>query len=414
MKDPKILIGRLWVIFDATCFLLALYMTIIMVTRFREDRSATVISYRTYGDILGHKYPDFSVCVKGDDVYRYNGSSIFKAYKINPTEYKMLLEGKPAYRFKYDATSRLYDKIPLPPTHQTNFTFDEMAKDSYALSDIVKEAEFQTKDARSSIVYRKRKRLGHERSVEEPPFYISYRASKCLCFTRKSIMDEWHGSMAIRNKDYLYLDLSLLDSTVEVDILIHYPDQLMRYLGSPLLALNPLDMKDNKYQIKISHSTVLQKRFTKNQPCVENDDYDSYLQEAVINKIHCIPPFWMYKRNFSSNIKECTSIEKLEEINNVIVDIYKNKLDYNTSALKRTDINPPCLDMFNSIVWNKFKHRKLDANIALIEISYLENYYEGIKQVEDFGVQDFVSNVGGFIGIFIGYSMMQIPELLGM
>ena len=44
----------------------------------------------------------------------------------------------------------------------------------------------------------------------------------------------------------------------------------------------------------------------------------------------------------------------------------------------------------------------------------LEKYYEEIKQVEDFGFQDFVSNVGGFFGIFVGYSMMQIPELLGM
>ena len=67
-----------------------------MITRFREDRSATVISYRRYADTLEYKYPDFSVCLKGDDVYRYNGSSIFKAYKINPTEYKMLLKGNPA------------------------------------------------------------------------------------------------------------------------------------------------------------------------------------------------------------------------------------------------------------------------------------------------------------------------------
>ena len=387
-----------------------------MITRFREDRSATVISYRRYGDSLGHKYPDFSVCVKGDDVYRYNGSSIFEAYKINPTEYKMLLEGKPAYRFKYNAKSRLYDKIPLLPTHETNFTFDEMAKDSYELSDMIQEAEFQTKDARSSIVYRKRKRIGLEKAVDEPPFYISYRASKCLCFTRTSIMDGRYNSIAIRNKDYLYLDLSFLDSSTEVNILIHYPGQLMRYLDSPIIALDAPDMKSNKYQIKVTHSTVLQKRFTKHKPCVKNHDYDLYLQEAVINKIECIPPFWMYKRKSNSHMKECTSIEKLEEINDMIVDIYKENLDYSSSVLKSLEINPPCLDMFNSIVWRNTKtgSRKLDDNSALIEISYLEKYYEEIKQVEDFGFQDFVSNVGGFIGIFVGYSMMQIPELLGM
>ena len=48
-----------------------------------------------------------------------------------------------------------------------------------------------------------------------------------------------------------------------------------------------------------------------------------------------------------------------------------------------------------------------------MEIHYADRYYEEITQVEDFGVQDFISNLGGFIGIFLGYSMMQIPELLG-
>ena len=385
-----------------------------MIARFREDRSATVISYKGYGDTLEHKYPDFSVCVKGEDVYRYNESSIFKGYKINPTEYKMLLDGRPAYRFKYDATSRLYDKIPLLPTHETNSTFDEMAKDSYALSDIVKEAGFQTKDTRSSIVYRKRKRITLEKTVDEPPFHISYRAAKFVCFTRKSIIDKSYNSMSIRKKDYLYLDLSFLDSTTEVDILIHYPGQLMRYLDSPILAFDSLNMKGNEYQMKITHSTVLQKRFTKHKPCVKNDDYDLYLQEAVINKLECIPPFWLYKRKSNSHIKECTSIEKLEKLNEMIVDIYRNKLDYNSSPFKMLKINPPCLDMFNSIVWNRLISRTPDENSALIEISYLEKNYEEIKQVEDFGTQDFVSNVGGFIGIFVGYSMMQIPELLGM
>ena len=113
-------------------------------------------------------------------------------------------------------------------------------------------------------------------------------------------------------------------------------------------------------------------------------------------------------------MKECTSIEKMKKINDVIMDIYHEILDHSSSVLKMLEINPPCLDMFNSIVWNSNNSRKSDLNSALIEISYLEKYYEEIKQVEDFGGQDFVSNVGGFIGIFVGYSMMQIPEVLGM
>ena len=41
-------------------------------------------------------------------------------------------------------------------------------------------------------------------------------------------------------------------------------------------------------------------------------------------------------------------------------------------------------------------------------------YYEEIEYSKDFGSESFISNLGGFIGIFLGYSMMQLPELLGI
>ena len=65
--------------------------------------------------------------------------------------------------------------------------------------------------------------------------------------------------------------------------------------------------------------------------------------------------------------------------------------------------------MFNSVVWNG--RRSWEG--AFMEILYAEKFYEEILYVEDFSIQDFISNLGGFIGIFLGYSMMQIPELLG-
>ena len=43
---------------------------------------------------------------------------------------------------------------------------------------------------------------------------------------------------------------------------------------------------------------------------------------------------------------------------------------------------------------------------------YDETMYEEIEYSKDFGVESFISNVGGFVGIFLGYSMMQFPELL--
>ena len=126
-------------------------MTIKLIGRYNDDSSTTSISYKRYADVQENTYPSLSVCLKGDDLYRYNESTIFQAYKINPTEYKLLLAGKPAHRFKYDATRRLYNKTPLPWTYETNFTFEQMAKDSYAISDDLHKLRKHVGGSRSTV-----------------------------------------------------------------------------------------------------------------------------------------------------------------------------------------------------------------------------------------------------------------------
>ena len=122
-------------------------MTIIIIGRYREDRNASTIAYRAYQHTPEDKYPTFSLCLKGDDLYRYNTSAIFKAYEMNPREYKLLLQGKPAYIYNYNVSRKLYEKTSLPVGYKTNFTYDEMVQSSHDISDIVQEATFEAADA---------------------------------------------------------------------------------------------------------------------------------------------------------------------------------------------------------------------------------------------------------------------------
>ena len=41
---------------------------------------------------------------------------------------------------------------------------------------------------------------------------------------------------------------------------------------------------------------------------------------------------------------------------------------------------------------------------------YEDTYFQEITYTKSFGLESFISNVGGFIGIFLGYSIMQLPE----
>ena len=49
----------------------------------------------------------------------------------------------------------------------------------------------------------------------------------------------------------------------------------------------------------------------------------------------------------------------------------------------------------------------------LIQIKYAESTYQEIENVREFSFETFFAGIGGFVGIFLGYSMLQIPDLLG-
>ena len=389
-------------------------MTVILIGRYQKNESATAIEYRRYSDRNEDQYPTFSICLIGDGLYRYNGNTIYEAYGINPGNYEGMLQGETAFRYEYDPTSKLYDKISVPMKHQTHFASEHIVQKSNALSDIIQYAQSDFENKNDSLYYEKDE-FFYGITLERPPFYISFQTPQKRCLTR-----QWRDNNNFeRVRDHIRLDMSFLDLWADIHLFFHYPGQLIRNLDSPSLESDSDTMRGKAFQIKVSQSTVWKRRSVKDKPCLEGiDDYDRYFQDYVVDtKIGCVPPYWMDTINRTSDQELCTSPKTLKEANEYI-DEYKILMD---------EIKTPCLDMFNSIVWNQVNFsQSLDrfgsldrtpetlGRYTFLEIFYAEKYYEEIRQEEDFNIQDFISNLGGFIGIFLGYSMMQIPELLKM
>ena len=109
-----ILLGRVQFVFEIVCFLLAVYMTAILIGRYQKNRSATSIAYKKYAQTVDDRYPTFSICFKGYGMYSYNGSAIYRAYGMNSHNYERMLQGRPAFQYGYDPTRGLYEKTTLP------------------------------------------------------------------------------------------------------------------------------------------------------------------------------------------------------------------------------------------------------------------------------------------------------------
>ena len=49
-----------------TCFMLAVYLTILQILRYLENNDASVIAFKRFNEPLGDKYPTFTFCFGGD------------------------------------------------------------------------------------------------------------------------------------------------------------------------------------------------------------------------------------------------------------------------------------------------------------------------------------------------------------
>ena len=401
MKDPKILMDRIWVIFNVICFLLALYMTLKNIGRFLDDTNNTTSTYKNYSQSVKDEYPGFSLCFEGDGLYRFNESAIFAAYGIDLGSYEEMLDGKQAFRYDYDPSSRRYSKISLTPNFEPNVGFQD--HDLFQLPEIVKKVEFVSRNRSQSTYYGKRGTMSVGMVGEEPPLYVSYQSSKIFCMTRQQnkILD------TIRHYDTLILKPSLLYSNTRLEVFIHYPGHLLRSFDTPRLELQFSTLQDKKFEFTVSQTTILRKRSVKYNHCNNNiEDHDRFLLQSISNDTGCVPPYWKGIIGGYSSLSKCSSPEQLRKVQ-VLSKNYK-KISESRDA--------PCLDMFNSIMMKEAVHNdiKLCKKCTYIKIEYLDKYYEEIKEIEDFTFEDFISGLGGFIGIFLGYSMLQVPQLLGI
>ena len=236
---------------------------------------------------------------------------------------------------------------------------------------------------------------------------IGYRTPNTICFTRPS-----NDSLeTIRRYDRLDFDRSIFENekyqNVELKIFVHYPQQLLRSFHKPVFRSTLGEQKnDNKfwsnlYTITISDITVLKTRPGSNFPCDQSllDD-DVKLQNQIMEKIRCIPIYWKSVVEAELQLEICNSTDDLNEAYYHIQHYRKMFSTY----------NPPCIEMK---VFSRFdKEDKNRANDPRILFQYSEEMYQEIMGTEDFGFESFLSGVGGFVGIFLGYSILQLPELL--
>ena len=376
-------------------------MTIKQVMRFLENDDSTAIHFRRFNLSPKDKYPTFSICLGGSELYWYQQEAIFKEFQLSGAKLGEMLKGNDAFSYEYNYTSMLYNKVSVEISQHPDI---DLGQFSLQASDILTALKYDTEHEETSIRYGRGKT---GKLVSQIPLYVGFNTSDTVCFTRTSD----HFLNTLRSYDWLVFNSSVFGNekykNVDLRLVVHYPQQLAREfhrpvfrskLGSRATSTGTDDFWSKFLKITITKVRILRRRSDSNIGCDETlVDDDAQLQEHLLSHMNCTPPYWSRPDLL---LDPCLSKAQLWNADNIIYR-YKSILNSYTK---------PCVQMEVFSQFDREEDNEWDDPTMVFR--YEDRNYEEITNSQSFDLESFVSGVGGFIGIFLGYSILQIPELL--
>ena len=401
--DRKIVHSVTVLAFELVCAYFACHYTITQISRFIANSDTSSINTKSFNESPEDPYPALTICIIGAELRWFNDASIFDSFEVTSSKYDELLKGNEVLKYKYDYQKRLYHKLPVDIRNRSNEAVGDF---SLSISNVLTGLEFVTEDYQKSTHYGKGSK-GNK--VKDVPFEVHFSTPNTICFTRNSI----DPSKTIRTVDWLLLNQSIFGNDLyrnaHFKMYFHYPGQLLRNYHNPFFETNVLlSPKNNEeqawdkvFKIKIEEVTVLRKRHDSNIPCKNhlNQLDDVNFMEEIMNRVGCMPIYWKGLPGIS-NRRECESPSELKQIYQLIQN-YKNVL---------VSYDGPCVEMSVATKFDEKEENKW--NEPQVKVVYTKSTYQNIENTREFGFESFLSGVGGFIGIFLGYSILQIPEFL--
>ena len=372
------------------CTLAALYYSIVQAQRYFKNDDMSKVSFRLFNQIDEDKYPDITFCLEGNHL-----KDSTEEFQLSPTIVSDIMKGK-------ISTESLDQNLSKKIIHSKS---DELFID---LSEILLSFALTTNN--NSTAYSKR--MVHsddpQRKIKSV-FHSTYSDPDKMCFTRNSFLET--GTGALRKQDEIIFDIRHMTGWFNLKIFLHYPGQFIRTIERPIY-----EMEIKRYWIAehitvlISDVTTLRRRNKPSDPCDDRTvEHDQEFKKKVMQEVTCKPSYWSDLPHLKiydwDSFPLCRTSEELKNVYRHIKNISKI---VSSGPL-------PCTEMaISATIQNKMlEYGELPGRIHIL-VRYSTLQYQQIINVRDFDFDSMFSAIGGFVGIFLGYSLLQATAIIEM
>ena len=228
-------------------------------------------------------------------------------------------------------------------------------------------------------------------------------------FTLKLPLDMAIYSATVKIKSSIFFDgIRPADGTVFA--VFSYPNQVFSSISSSFKAWpvrTNTSTKHYRMKFTLNAMEVIRRRPKNEEECYPVD-YDSKIMENIIENEGCSPLMWFTNRS-----------EPLCRTRNSFKEIHMKTMDQLFRFEKKKKYLEPCLDI------EKLQIDFVEENIPIaegesgdgeegwFELDYVIpiQKFKEIKQARKYSVQSLVGNLGGYIGLFLGYAIVNIPTM---
>ena len=148
----------------------------------------------------------------------------------------------------------------------------------------------------------------------------------------------------------------------------------------------------------LSGEEVLKRRQKPEFPCRDEPMYDVWEMDRLTKSIGCRPPYW-YPMD---GIPTC---QTQEDLRNVASQFWET-FSWNH------DSNPPCTEIKKLQVEFLEKDCKEETDILEFNMVFRDLTYKEIKQNRAYDTKKLIGDVGGYIGLLLGYALLGMPEFI--
>ena len=190
----------------------------------------------------------------------------------------------------------------------------------------------------------------------------------------------------------------------------HYPNQ---FLQSHAFSRGSWPKRENNktfyMNFRLQGMEVVMRRHKHGDNCIENwKKYDQIVLKKHLSNVGCRAPY----HSSSLGLPVCNSSDQMKQ----------TVLAMGTGAIN--DYPLPCRGpeqigslYYDSELRNLTCEQRWENNCfgnTSIRLDMLNPRFKLIQQSKAIGVQDLIGNCGGYLGLFLGYALMQLPELLSL